>query len=110
MSYSTSVVTGGTWDYLKENKDYPYYLLRDWLGAAEGTSLKQLRKGQGKILNLAGKKVAAFRDQKGKCLASVARVHSPEMYCRLEQCGKNLGLSVPRVAIQSYGRGAHRSC
>jgi glycine/D-amino acid oxidase-like deaminating enzyme len=40
---------GGTWDYLTENKDYPYYLLRDWLAGAQGTSLKQLRKGQGKI-------------------------------------------------------------
>jgi Rieske Fe-S protein len=28
--------------------------------------LKQLRKGQGKILNLAGKKVAAYRDRNGK--------------------------------------------
>ena len=57
---------GGTWDYLKENKDYPYYLIRDWLGGAEGKSLKGLRKGQGKILSLEGKKVAAYRDQNGK--------------------------------------------
>jgi glycine/D-amino acid oxidase-like deaminating enzyme/nitrite reductase/ring-hydroxylating ferredoxin subunit len=63
---SRKKLKGGTWDYLKENKDYPYYLLRDWLGGAEGTSLKQLRKGQGKILNLAGKKVAAYRNQNGK--------------------------------------------
>jgi glycine/D-amino acid oxidase-like deaminating enzyme/nitrite reductase/ring-hydroxylating ferredoxin subunit len=63
---SRKKLKGGMWDYLKENKDYPYYLLRDWLGRADGTSLKQLRKGQGKILNLAGKKVAAYRNQNGK--------------------------------------------
>ena len=57
---------GGTWTYLKENKDYPYYLLRDWLGGAEGKSLAALKEGQGKILQLEGKKVAAYRDPAGK--------------------------------------------
>lgn len=57
---------GGAWDYLKENVDYPYYLLRDWVAGGEGTSLKQLKKGQGKILGLNGKKVAAYRDDNGK--------------------------------------------
>jgi glycine/D-amino acid oxidase-like deaminating enzyme/nitrite reductase/ring-hydroxylating ferredoxin subunit len=58
-------IHGGTWTYLKENKDYPYYLLRDWLGGAEGKSLRALKRGQGKILNLDGKKVAAYRDGEG---------------------------------------------
>ena len=57
---------GGTWEYLKENKDYPYYMLRDWLGGSEGTSLSALQRSEGKILNLDGKKVAAFRDRDGK--------------------------------------------
>jgi glycine/D-amino acid oxidase-like deaminating enzyme/nitrite reductase/ring-hydroxylating ferredoxin subunit len=57
---------GGTWSYLKENKDYPYYLLRDWLGGAEAESLAAVKKGEGKILRLEGKKVAAYRDQDGE--------------------------------------------
>jgi len=57
---------GGTWNYLNENKDYPYYLVRDWLGGSEGNSLKALRRNQGKILNLKGKKVAAYRNGDGK--------------------------------------------
>lgn len=57
---------GGAWTYLKENKDYPYYLLRDWLGGTEGKSLDDLEAGQGKILQLDGKKVAAHRDSAGK--------------------------------------------
>jgi Rieske Fe-S protein len=56
---------GGTWEYLKENKDYPYYMVRDWLAGAEGKSLKSLKRNEGKILSLDGRKVAAHRDAKG---------------------------------------------
>jgi Rieske Fe-S protein len=59
-------LVGGTWKYLKENKDYPYYMVRDWLAGAEGTSLEELPRGTGRILNLDGKKVAAHRDDSGK--------------------------------------------
>jgi glycine/D-amino acid oxidase-like deaminating enzyme/nitrite reductase/ring-hydroxylating ferredoxin subunit len=57
---------GGTWRYVKENLDYPYYFLRDRLKGAEGTSVEQLKLGEGKILKLDGKKVAAYRDETGK--------------------------------------------
>lgn len=57
---------GGTWRYIKENLDYPFYLLRDRLGKADGKSLRDLKRGEGKILKLKGKKVAAYRDDKGK--------------------------------------------
>ena len=59
---------GGTWRYLKENLDYPYYLLRDRLRGAEGKSLASLKRGEGKILKLRGKKVAAYRDSAGKVI------------------------------------------
>jgi glycine/D-amino acid oxidase-like deaminating enzyme/nitrite reductase/ring-hydroxylating ferredoxin subunit len=57
---------GGTWRYLRENKDYPYYMLRDWLGRTEGKSLRSVKRNQGKILQLDGKKTAAFRGADGK--------------------------------------------
>lgn len=57
---------GGTWTYLKENKDYPYYMVREWLAGAEAKSVKTVKRGQGKILNLNGHKVAAYRDDEGK--------------------------------------------
>jgi glycine/D-amino acid oxidase-like deaminating enzyme len=41
---------GGTWNYLRENRDYPFYLVRDWLGGSEGKTLRGLKRGQGKIL------------------------------------------------------------
>ncbi len=63
---SRKKLRGGTWSYLTENKDYPYYLVRDHFAGAEGKSLRVLKKGQGKILNLEGKKVAAYRDEQGE--------------------------------------------
>ena len=57
---------GGTWNYVSENKDYPYYLVRNWLAKSEGKSLKTVEPGEGRILNLNGKKVAAYRDEAGK--------------------------------------------
>lgn len=59
-------VLGGTWNYLSENKDYPYYMVRDRLAKSEGTSLASLPAGEGRILNLRGKKVAAYRGADGQ--------------------------------------------
>ncbi|HEU4530981.1 MAG TPA: FAD-dependent oxidoreductase [Steroidobacteraceae bacterium] len=56
---------GGAWRYVKENADYPYHLLRDRMKPAQGESLDELGKGEGKILKLKGDKVAAHRDEKG---------------------------------------------
>jgi glycine/D-amino acid oxidase-like deaminating enzyme/nitrite reductase/ring-hydroxylating ferredoxin subunit len=58
-------ILGGAWDYLRENKDYPFYLLKSRLAAPEGKSLDSLKRGEGKILVLEGRKVAAFRDEQG---------------------------------------------
>ena len=35
-------VRGGLWDYIKENKDYPYYLIRDRFAGTEGKSLREV--------------------------------------------------------------------
>jgi glycine/D-amino acid oxidase-like deaminating enzyme/Rieske Fe-S protein len=60
---------GGTWDYLKENFDYPYYLIRDRLAPAEGESPADVGAGEGKILKIDGQRVACSRDKKGKLTA-----------------------------------------
>ncbi len=59
-------IKGGLWDYLKENKDYPYYLVRDRFMGAEGRSLRALNRGEGKILELNGERVAAYRNDAGR--------------------------------------------
>jgi hypothetical protein len=48
---------GALWDYLTENKDYPYYLVRDRFAGAEWRSLRARKRGHGKILEIDGKRV-----------------------------------------------------
>jgi glycine/D-amino acid oxidase-like deaminating enzyme/nitrite reductase/ring-hydroxylating ferredoxin subunit len=53
------------WDYLRENKDYPYYLIKDRLARGED-SVRELERNAGMIVKSGGKKVAAYRDSEGK--------------------------------------------
>jgi glycine/D-amino acid oxidase-like deaminating enzyme/nitrite reductase/ring-hydroxylating ferredoxin subunit len=59
---------GGLWDYLKENTDYPYYLIRDRFAGPDGRSLRALKRGEGQIIVRGGAKVAAYRDSSGATL------------------------------------------
>lgn len=56
---------GGTSDYVKENKDYLYYLVRDRFAATQGASVRVLKRGEGKVLNVNGQRAAAYRDERG---------------------------------------------
>ena len=58
-------IRGGLWDYLTENKDYPYYIIRDRFAGAEGRSLRVLARGEGKLLDIDGERVAAYRSEDG---------------------------------------------
>ena len=60
-----SQLRGGVWNYVTENLEYPYYMVKDRVTASEGKSLRSLKPGQGKILKLDGKRVAAYRDPDG---------------------------------------------
>jgi glycine/D-amino acid oxidase-like deaminating enzyme/nitrite reductase/ring-hydroxylating ferredoxin subunit len=55
----------GLWDYVKENTSYPYYLIRDRFAGAEGRSLRSVKRGEGKVVERNGTKVAAYRDSAG---------------------------------------------
>jgi glycine/D-amino acid oxidase-like deaminating enzyme/nitrite reductase/ring-hydroxylating ferredoxin subunit len=57
---------GGAARYVRENLDYPFYLVRDRLAKADTNSLDDLHPGEGKIVNLDGRKVAAYRDPRGE--------------------------------------------
>jgi glycine/D-amino acid oxidase-like deaminating enzyme/nitrite reductase/ring-hydroxylating ferredoxin subunit len=56
----------GAVTFLTENLAYPAYLLRDRLGPAERTTVDALAPGDGAVVELAGDKVAASRDDDGK--------------------------------------------
>jgi len=55
----------GVWEYIKENADYPYYMMRDRFAGAEGRSLRSVKRGQGKVIEYRGAKTAAYRDPSG---------------------------------------------
>jgi glycine/D-amino acid oxidase-like deaminating enzyme/nitrite reductase/ring-hydroxylating ferredoxin subunit len=62
---SRTSVRGGAWDYVKENKDYPYYLIRDRFAGAEGKTARAVPRRAGKVIDLDGQKVAVYRDARG---------------------------------------------
>ena len=59
-------IKGGAWDYLRENKDYPYYLIKGRFAEAEADSVRAMNPGQGKIIKSKAGKIAAYRDADGK--------------------------------------------
>src|SRR5438034_125224 len=59
-------IKGATWNYLRENKDYPYYLIKDRIARPESDSVRKLKPGEGMIIGSRAKKTAAFRDRNGK--------------------------------------------
>lgn len=61
-----SALLRGPWDYLRQNLDYPYYLIRDRLRATDRDSLDTLKPGKGEIRLVNGKRTAAYRGVDGK--------------------------------------------
>jgi glycine/D-amino acid oxidase-like deaminating enzyme/nitrite reductase/ring-hydroxylating ferredoxin subunit len=59
-------VVGGTWEYLKENVDFPYRLVKDRVQGCDAETTRSVKRGEGKILDLDGQRVAAARDDDGK--------------------------------------------
>jgi len=59
-------IVGGSWRFLRQNMDYPYYMLKDRLTPAEGSSPDEVPPGQGKILKIGGERVACYRNESGK--------------------------------------------
>jgi glycine/D-amino acid oxidase-like deaminating enzyme/nitrite reductase/ring-hydroxylating ferredoxin subunit len=79
---------GATWNYLRENKDYPYYMIKDWIARPEADSVRELKRGDGMIIGSRMKKVAVFRDHNGKI-------------CRLSPVCTHLGCIVRWNAAES---------
>ena len=75
-----AAIRHGLWDYIKENKDYPYYMLRQRsTGTGERRSLRSLRPGQGKVIQQGGQSVAAYRGSDGSLTLRSATC--PHMGC-----------------------------
>ncbi len=76
---SRKKVLGGAWDYLRENKDYPFYFLKDRLTRPSENSLDAVPRGEGRLVQHEGHKVAAFRDEQGHL--TVRSAVCPHMGC-----------------------------
>ncbi len=56
---------GATWNYVRENKDYPYYMIKARIARPEAESVREIKRGQGMVVGSRGKKRAVFRDRNG---------------------------------------------
>jgi len=59
-------IKGGVWNYIKENKDYPYYLVRDRFAGAATRSLRSIKRGTGEIVDVDGQPAATYRGLDGR--------------------------------------------
>jgi glycine/D-amino acid oxidase-like deaminating enzyme/nitrite reductase/ring-hydroxylating ferredoxin subunit len=67
---------GGMWSYLKENFDYPYYLLKDRFGRSDAIGDRELQPGEGQVLRVEGQWVARSCDTHGdQCAVSAVCPH-----------------------------------
>jgi nitrite reductase/ring-hydroxylating ferredoxin subunit len=67
-------IRNALWDYVKENKDYPYYMIRDRFAGAEGSRFATSPRGSGKVIESKAGKLAVYRDEAGAHQA-VGRLH-----------------------------------
>jgi glycine/D-amino acid oxidase-like deaminating enzyme/nitrite reductase/ring-hydroxylating ferredoxin subunit len=66
FSVDRKKIRGGTWDYIKENIDFPYYFVADRLKVAKSPNADDVEIGQGKVLKIDGVNVACARDATGR--------------------------------------------
>lgn len=62
----------GLWNYIAENKDYPYYLVRDRFAGADGTDVRSIPRGEGRVIDLHGQRAAVYRAADGSVTARSA--------------------------------------
>jgi glycine/D-amino acid oxidase-like deaminating enzyme/nitrite reductase/ring-hydroxylating ferredoxin subunit len=62
---SRKTILGAAWDYIRENKDYPYYMIRDRFAGPGARSTRAVPRGAGRVVKIDGQQVAVFRDEKG---------------------------------------------
>lgn len=71
-----------TWEYLRENKDYPVQLLQGHLAGGQEGEPSSVRPGEGRVLRQRGRKIAVFRADDGEL--SVCSAVCPHLGCIVE--------------------------
>ena len=85
---------------VKENVDYPYYLIRDRFAGAEAKSLRAVKRGQGKVIEWDGAKVAAYRPV-GSGDAPLRDLYAHGVRRGVERRRTHVGLPVSWIAVQA---------
>jgi glycine/D-amino acid oxidase-like deaminating enzyme/nitrite reductase/ring-hydroxylating ferredoxin subunit len=62
----TRVTPAAGFEWTKENVDYPLHLMFDVVRRAQAVALESVPPGEGRLVTVNGKKLAAFRDEEGK--------------------------------------------
>lgn len=69
----------GAWNYLRENADYPYYMLKDRLTRGEDAKPESIPLNTGRILKVEGRRAAVYRDSAGR--VTVLSAVCPHLGC-----------------------------
>jgi glycine/D-amino acid oxidase-like deaminating enzyme/nitrite reductase/ring-hydroxylating ferredoxin subunit len=62
----------GAWEYLKENADYPYHLIKGFISGTAGDSVEDVPRGEGRVIKIDGQRCAVYRDAEGSVTACSA--------------------------------------
>jgi Rieske Fe-S protein len=73
LSVDRKSVLRGAWDYVKQNLDFPFYLVADRLRSSEVMNPEELAAGEGTVLRMEGRRVACSRTVDGElhCVSAV---------------------------------------
>src|SRR5262245_29265822 len=69
---SRKKIIGAAWDYIRENKDYPYYMIRDRFAGTEARSTRAVPRGSGRVVNINRQHAAVYRDDNGETIVRSA--------------------------------------
>ena len=103
-------IKGGLWNYIKENKDYPYYLIRDRFAGTGGHSLRSIKRGHGEVIEVNGQPAAVYRGLDSQIHVRSADVHAHGLLRALQRRRAHMGLPVSRLAFQGEWGGARGAC
>ena len=76
----------------EENADVAYHFIADRFKAHRTDSIKRLNPGTGKVVEVDGQKIAAYKDPEGNIYALNPTCTHAALHSRLERCGVRLGL------------------
>ncbi len=78
------LINRGAWDYLTENKDYPYYLIKDRLTRTEADSVRELKSGEGMLVKSRWQKSRSLSRSERRRPQIVGGLHAHGLHRALE--------------------------